>query len=127
MRFIVAGDARGDLGVAGGGREAVGPALGAVAGAPLPKGQTIRGRSFVPLLRGETVKWDNDLYAEYSQHHYTTADLRMWRTPQYKLVRDFGNCVPVVVVNDKVRFRGHINEVLLQRILDARGSSEPEA
>jgi glutaredoxin len=34
------------------------------------------------------------------------------------LVRQHGNCVPVVVVNGKVRFRGHVNEVLLQRILD---------
>jgi choline-sulfatase len=67
------------------------PTLCAMAGATLPKGQIIRGRNFVPLLRGETVDWDNDLYAEYSQHHYTTADLRMWRTPQYKLVRDFRN------------------------------------
>jgi len=33
------------------------------------------------------------------------------------LVCDYGNCVPVVAVNGKVRFRGHVNEVLLQRIL----------
>src|SRR5262249_37498928 len=31
------------------------------------------------------------------------------------LVCGFGNCVPVVMVNSKVRFRGHVNEVLLQR------------
>jgi hypothetical protein len=36
-----------------------------------------------------------------------------------QLTCDFGNCVPVVAVNGKVRFRGHINEVLLRRILDA--------
>ncbi len=34
------------------------------------------------------------------------------------LVVRFGNCVPVVMVNGEVRFRGRINEVLLQRILD---------
>ena len=34
------------------------------------------------------------------------------------LVREFGNCVPVVLIDGKVRFRGRINEVLLQRILD---------
>lgn len=34
------------------------------------------------------------------------------------LVREHGNCVPVVVVNGNVRFRGHVNQVLLQRILD---------
>jgi hypothetical protein len=36
------------------------------------------------------------------------------------LVAQFGDCVPVVMVNGKVRFRGRINDVLLQRILDAR-------
>lgn len=30
----------------------------------------------------------------------------------------YGDCVPVVLVNGKVRFRGQVNEVLLQRILD---------
>ena len=37
------------------------------------------------------------------------------------LVREFGACVPVVTIDGQVRFRGHINEVLLQRILDANG------
>ena len=36
------------------------------------------------------------------------------------LVREFGECVPVVTIDGQVRFRGHINEVLLRRILDAR-------
>jgi hypothetical protein len=31
----------------------------------------------------------------------------------------YGNCVPVVLVNDRVRFRGKVNEILLQRILNA--------
>jgi uncharacterized sulfatase len=31
------------------------------------------------------------LYGEYSQHHYTEADLRMYRTTEWKLVRDFRN------------------------------------
>ena len=31
---------------------------------------------------------------------------------------EYGECVPVVLVNGKVRFRGIVNEVLLQRILD---------
>jgi len=35
------------------------------------------------------------------------------------LVAQYGNCVPVVVVNGQVRFRGRVNEVLLRRILDA--------
>lgn len=32
--------------------------------------------------------------------------------------RQFGESVPVVVVNGKVRFRGRINEVLLTRLLE---------
>jgi glutaredoxin len=40
------------------------------------------------------------------------------------LTREFGNCVPVVLVNGKVRFRGRVNEVLLQRILVALSASE---
>ncbi len=42
------------------------------------------------------------------------------------LVRRFGECVPVVVVNERVRFRGIVNPVLLRRLLEA-GSSEPVA
>jgi glutaredoxin len=34
-------------------------------------------------------------------------------------VAKYGDCVPVVLVNGKVRFRGGVNPVLLQRILDA--------
>lgn len=33
-------------------------------------------------------------------------------------VAQYGDCVPVVLVNGKVRFRGTVNAVLLQRILD---------
>jgi glutaredoxin len=32
---------------------------------------------------------------------------------------EYGDCVPVVLINGSVRFRGGVNEVLLQRILDA--------
>jgi hypothetical protein len=35
------------------------------------------------------------------------------------LAREFGACVPVVMVNGRWRFRGHINEVLLRRLLNA--------
>jgi uncharacterized sulfatase len=65
------------------------PTICAMAGVCVPRGTTIRGRDFTPLLRGKRPRWDNDLYGEYSQHHYTKADLRMYRTPEWKLVRDF--------------------------------------
>ena len=36
------------------------------------------------------------------------------------LVQEYGNWVPVVAINGKVRFRGCVNEVLLRRLLDAQ-------
>jgi glutaredoxin len=38
-----------------------------------------------------------------------------------ELVEKHGNCVPVVLVDGKVRFRGVVNPVLLERVL--RGGS----
>lgn len=35
-----------------------------------------------------------------------------------ELREQFTNCVPVVEMNGKVRFRGRVNEVLLKRLLD---------
>lgn len=34
------------------------------------------------------------------------------------LAREYGDCVPVVVVNGRVRFRGILNPVLLKRLLE---------
>ena len=65
------------------------PTLVEIAGAELPAGETIRGRSIVPLLEGEAKGWDNDFYAEYSTHHQSRTDMRMYRTREWKLVRDF--------------------------------------
>jgi uncharacterized sulfatase len=67
------------------------PTICAMADADIPRGTLIRGRDFTPLLRGKRVRWDNDYYGEYSQHHYVNADLRCYRTPEWKLVRDFRN------------------------------------
>lgn len=50
-----------------------------------------RGRDLLPLLRGNAANWDNDFYAEYSMKHGALADLRAYRTTEWKLVRDFGN------------------------------------
>jgi glutaredoxin len=36
-----------------------------------------------------------------------------------ELVRRYGECVPVVTVNGRVRFRGAVNPVLLRRLLRA--------
>jgi len=37
-----------------------------------------------------------------------------------ELVSQYGQCVPVVVIGGKERFRGRINEVLLRRIVSQR-------
>lgn len=68
------------------------PTLLAMAGLKPPEGEIIRGRNAVPLLKGQNIdNWDNDFYAEYSMHHYCKTHLRAWRTPEWKLVRDFLN------------------------------------
>lgn len=56
-----------------------------------PPNVTLRGHDLLPLLKGRRVRWDDDLYVEYSQHHYTKTQLRAYRTPEWKLVRDFLN------------------------------------
>lgn len=67
------------------------PTLLEMAGVESPDHKIVRGRSIVPLLRGETVGWDDDLYAEYSTHHQSRTHMRMYRTPAWKLIRDFLN------------------------------------
>ncbi len=67
------------------------PTLVAMAGADLPAGETIRGRDFLPILKGESPTWDNDFYAQYSTHHQSQTHMRMYRTPEWKLIRDFLN------------------------------------
>jgi choline-sulfatase len=68
------------------------PTLVAIAGAKLPEGETIRGRDLGQLLRGNVPPdWDNDHYAEYSTHHQSQTQMRMYRTQRWKLVRDYLN------------------------------------
>jgi hypothetical protein len=43
-----------------------------------------------------------------------------------ELAARYGNCVPVVAVNGKVRFRGRVNKVLLQRLLEMHPSSRTD-
>ncbi|MEQ8787741.1 MAG: sulfatase-like hydrolase/transferase [Pirellulaceae bacterium] len=67
------------------------PTILAVAGVDLPAGETIRGRSIVPLLDGEEVEWNDDFYAQYSTHHQSHTHMRMIRSGGWKLIRDFLN------------------------------------
>ncbi|QDU95317.1 sulfatase-like hydrolase/transferase [Lignipirellula cremea] len=68
------------------------PTLVAIAGAQLPPGEKIRGRDIGSVLRGSPpADWENDSYAEYSTHHQSHTHMRMYRTAQWKLIRDFLN------------------------------------
>ncbi|MGE0126991.1 MAG: sulfatase [Blastocatellales bacterium] len=67
------------------------PTILNIAGVRRPANMVIRGRDITPLLKGRKVRWDDDLYVEYSQHHYVKTHLRMYRTTEWKLVRDYLN------------------------------------
>lgn len=41
-----------------------------------------------------------------------------------KLVDQFGTCVPVVLLDGKVRFRGKVNETLLRRLIEGTAPDE---
>jgi uncharacterized sulfatase len=67
------------------------PTLAKIADAPIPEGTTLRGRNMLPILSGEDTEWDNDLFAQYSMWEWNQngAKLRTFRTPEWKLIRDF--------------------------------------
>jgi uncharacterized sulfatase len=67
------------------------PTFAALGAAPLPAGTLVRGRDLAPLLRGQAKPWDDTCYAEYSMKHGARVHLRMIRTPEWKLIRDFNN------------------------------------
>ena len=53
---------------------------------------------------------------EQAQHRYHFALHQVDVDADAQLAREYGECVPVVVVNGRVRFRGIINPVLLKRL-----------
>ena len=68
------------------------PTIVAMAHAELPTSQPVRGRSLLPLLRGQPpVDWNQDLYAHYHMINYAEADMQCYRTPRFKLIRDVHN------------------------------------
>jgi uncharacterized sulfatase len=62
-----------------------------MAGVERSEPETVRGRSFLPLLRGESPAWDNGLYAEYSMKHGARTRMRAYRADGWKLMIDFAN------------------------------------
>lgn len=67
------------------------PTLLAMAGVEPDENAELRGKNYLPVLRGARIRWDNRLYGEYSIHHYAQSHLRMMRTPEWKLILDFEN------------------------------------
>ncbi|QDT55256.1 Choline-sulfatase [Caulifigura coniformis] len=63
------------------------PTLLAITRTPAVAG--LHGRDLTPLLRGESVEWDDDLYAEYSPHNQLRADMRCLRSGGWKLTCNF--------------------------------------
>jgi uncharacterized sulfatase len=65
------------------------PSVLELVGIGAPENLRVHGRSWVPLLRGESPAWDDTLFGQYDMHHYQEARMRMVRTPRWKLVRHF--------------------------------------
>jgi glutaredoxin len=56
------------------------------------------------------------LEAARQRYEFNLRSINVDDAPE--LAREYGECVPVVVINGRVRFRGRINPVLLQRLLE---------
>ena len=67
------------------------PTLLALTGIAPPNGETIRGRNISGTLLGDKADWPDVCYGEYSTHHQSKTHMRMIRTSNWKLVRDFRN------------------------------------
>lgn len=61
------------------------PTILSMTGIEKPENVTLRGKNALPLLMGEATEgWDNNIFAQYKT-------LRTYRTPEWKLVRDFSS------------------------------------
>jgi len=61
------------------------PTILSMTGVEKPENVILRGTNALPLLMGEEIEeWDNDIFAQYKT-------LRTYRTPEWKLVRDFSD------------------------------------
>ena len=65
------------------------PTLLAMAGLEPKEDVLLHGDNFLPLLEGQSIPWDNTFYGEYGMHHGAFCDMRAYRTPEWKLMRDF--------------------------------------
>jgi glutaredoxin len=79
-----------------------------------------RARQFAVVLytRHECGLCDK-AYDALVSHGFRPVVVDIDRQP--RLVEKYGNCVPVVMIDGKLRFRGHVNLTLLRRFLVAGG------
>lgn len=68
------------------------PTMLGIAGVKPPEGKIVRGRDLSELLAGKVCKnWENGVFTQYSTKHQSTTHMRSYRTPKWKLIRDFLN------------------------------------
>ena len=67
------------------------PTLLTMAGVDTSEQKQMRGRNMTNLLQGRRDKWSDHLFCQYSTHHQSRTHMRMYRTPEWKLIRDFRN------------------------------------
>ncbi len=69
------------------------PSLLSMAKVPQPENAILRGQDMAPLLAGKTVPWRDTVLVQMDQQYSSpkAANLRGYRTPEWKLVRDFRN------------------------------------
>jgi glutaredoxin len=91
-----------------------------------------KGAVVQPLPYGRGSQWNVVMYTrqgchlceqawrqlEQAQQRYRFTLRQVDIDADAQLTHEYGECVPVVVVNGRVRFRGMINRVLLKRLLE---------
>lgn len=78
----------------------------------------IRFQSVILYTRKECPLCEEAKETLHAFHHHLPPIEERDIDDDPELVERFGDCVPVVVIDDKIRFRGRISETLLQRLID---------
>lgn len=67
------------------------PTLLKIAGVKPPADLVLRGRDISPLWTDESADWSDGFFGQYSTRHQSQTHMRCYRTPHWKLIRDFLN------------------------------------
>ncbi len=83
-----------------------------------PKKQGVRFERLVLYTREDCHLCDDakEVLQYYRVYLPELEEVDIDSDPQ--LVEKYGNCVPVVEIDGKVRFRGHVNDILLRRLIE---------